>query len=145
VFTAEKTIRRTLRQLIVSSGFKSIIASKVIGRFNGVYQLVDAWELYDPQHRKLTDVVSANDIKIIKEAAQKRNKLIHGEQVFKLDLCKEETKKVIEALDNIKRQFDTEYGYSGWTNIAVRKVSSLHIDPKVLSKNNSSNKQKSKQ
>jgi hypothetical protein len=30
VFTAEKTIRRTLRQLIVSAGFKSTIANKII-------------------------------------------------------------------------------------------------------------------
>lgn len=131
VFTAEKTIRRTLRQLIVSAGFKSIIANKIIKRLNGVYQLVDAWELYDPQHRKLTEVVSVADIQIIKEAAQKRNKLIHGEQVFKLDLCRDETKKVLDALDRIKGKFDQVYNYSGWTNISKRKVSKLHTDPKV--------------
>ncbi len=131
VFTAEKTIRRTLRQLIVSAGFKSIIANKIIKRLNGVYQLVDAWELYDPQHRKLTEVVSVADIQIIKEAAQKRNKLIHGEQVFKLDLCRDETKKVLDALDRIKSKFDQVYNYSGWTNISTRKVSKLHTDPKV--------------
>jgi uncharacterized protein YutE (UPF0331/DUF86 family) len=131
VFTAEKTIRRTLRQLIVSAGFKSTIANKIIKRFNGVYQLIDAWELYDPKHRKLTDIVAAADIQIIKEAAQKRNKLIHGEQVFKLDLCKAETEKVLKAFDRIKVKFDQEYNYSGWTNISTRKVSTLHSDPRV--------------
>jgi len=131
VFTAEKTIRRTLRQLIVSAGFKSTISNKIIKRFNGVYQLIDAWELFDPKHRKLTDIVFAADIQIIKEAAQKRNKLIHGEQVFKLDLCKAETEKVLKALDRIKVKFDQEYNYSGWTNISTRKVSTLHSDPRV--------------
>ncbi len=131
VFTAEKTVRRTLRQLIVSSGFKSTIANKIISRLSGIYQLVEAWEIYDPQHRKLTKIVKSNDIEIIKLAAQKRNKLIHGEQVFKLELCKEETLKVIRALDNIKNCFDEEYGYSGWTNISTRKISMLHKDPKI--------------
>lgn len=140
VFTAEKTIRRTLRQLIVSTGFKSVIANKIIGRYNGVFQLIDAWELYDPQHRKLTAVVSAADIQTIKDAAQKRNKLIHGEQVFKLDLCKDETKKVLTALDKIKKQFDQEYGYSGWTNISVRKTSVLHTDPKLKNRSQTNSK-----
>ncbi len=135
VFTAEKTIRRTLRQLIVSAGFKSTIANKIIGRINGIYQLIEAWELYDPQHRKLTDIVKATYIQTIKEAAQIRNKLIHGEQVFKLDLCKDVTQKVLSALDKIKNVFDSEYGYSGWTNISIRKKSSLHIDPKVKTTN----------
>ncbi len=131
VFTAEKTIRRTLRQLIVSAGFKSIIANKIIKRLNGIYQLVDSWELFDPKHRKLTDFVEVVDIQTIKEAAQMRNKLIHGEQVFGTDLCKNETEKELEALDRIKDIFDQEYGYSGWTNISTRKVSTLHNDPKV--------------
>jgi len=131
VFTAEKTIRRTLRQLIISAGFKSIIANKIIRRLNGLYQLIDAWELYDPEHRKLSDIVMQEDIRTIKETAQKRNKLIHGEQVFKLELCKDETIKVLEALDRIKTEFDNEYGYSGWTNISTRKISNLHNDPKV--------------
>ena len=134
VFTTEKTLRRTLRQLIVSAGFKSTIANKIIKQFKGVYQLVDAWELYDPQHRKLSKVVDKRDIQTIKEAAQKRNKLIHGEQVFKLDMCKDETLKVLEALDRIKYKFDQEYNYSGWTNISTRKVSTLHTDPKVKMK-----------
>lgn len=131
VFTAEKTIRRTLRQLIVSAGFKSLIANKIIRRFNGLYQLIDAWEYYDPQHRKLNNVVSQNDIKTIQDAAQMRNKLIHGEQVFRLDLCKEITQNVMVALDHIKIQLDLEYGYSGWTNISSRRVSKLHSDPKI--------------
>lgn len=131
VFTAEKTIRRTLKQLIISAGFKSTIAFKIIKRLNGIHQLIDAWEIYDPKHRKLSDIVGTNNIKTIKEAAQKRNKLIHGEQVFKLDLCKDETKKVLDTLDKIKNKFDQEYNYSGWTNISARKVSKLHVDPKV--------------
>ena len=131
VFTAEKTIRRTLRQLIVSTGFKSTMADKIIRRMNGIFQLVDAWELYEPKHRKLIEVVTPADIQIIKGAAQKRNKLIHGEQVFSLNICKGETQKVLEALDRVKLKFDQEYNYSGWEVAKGRKVSMLHTDPKV--------------
>ena len=131
VFTAEKTIRRTLRQLMVSAGFKSSIVNKMIRRLNGINQLIDAWELYDPKHRKLTEIVAPIDIQTIKEAASKRNRLIHGEQVFKLDLCKDQTRKVLESLDKIKDIFDNEYNYSGWAKISTRKVSKLHIDPKI--------------
>lgn len=131
VFTAEKTIRRTLQQLIISSGFKSVIANKIIKRLNGIYQLIDAWEIYDPHHRKLSEIIDVNDIKTIKEAAQKRNKLIHGERVFNLEVYKKETKEVLNALNRIKNKFDNEYNYSGWTNISIRKISKLHLDPKV--------------
>lgn len=131
VFTAEKTLRRTLQQLIISSGFKSTIAKKIIKRFNGIYQLIEAWDIYDPHHRKLSEIIGIDDIKTIKEAAQKRNKLIHGERVFNLETYKEETKRVLEALNRIKIKFDNEYNYSGWTNIATRKISKLHLDPKV--------------
>lgn len=133
VFTVEKTMRRTLRQLIVSAGFKSVIANKIIKKLNGIYQVCDAWELYDPLHRKITAVVPNDSIRIIKEASQKRNKMIHGEKVFKSEICEEETKKVLKALDEIKTHFDLSYGYSGWTNVSIRRKSALHLDPKIKS------------
>ena len=89
------------------------------------------WEIYDPNHRKLSEILSANDIMVIREAAKMRNNLVHGEGVYNLNICKEETKKVLNTLNNIKIKFDSEYGYYGWSNIAVRKISVLHSNPKV--------------
>lgn len=131
VFTAEKTIRRTLRQLVVSAGFTSIYANKIIKSIRGLKDLIDSWEIYDPKNQKLSDVVDKIDLQTIRDAAQMRNKLVHGERVYKLDLCKVETEKVLSALDNIKIKFDSEYGYSGWTKSSSRKTSKLHKDPKV--------------
>ncbi|HEY9220918.1 MAG TPA: hypothetical protein VIO43_04980 [Lutibacter sp.] len=131
VFTAEKTFRRTLRQLVVSAGFKSIIADKIMKCHRGLSQIIDAWEIFDPHHRKLGIIIRSEDLFTIKDAAQKRNKLVHGEKVFKLSDCKEDTVKVLEALDRIKNTFDIEYGYSGWKTAKSRKVSVLHIDSKV--------------
>jgi uncharacterized protein YutE (UPF0331/DUF86 family) len=131
VFTAEKTIRRTLKQLIISAGFKSDISKLIIRKIRGIHSLIEAWEIYEPQHRKLSEVVSKSDIQTIERAAEKRNKLVHGERVYGLDVCKNETKKVLEALDRIKTKFEQSYGYSGWTKISIRKKSKLHIDPKV--------------
>lgn len=131
VFTAEKTLRRTLKQLIVSSGFKSSISNKIIKKLGGIYPVCNAWELYDPEHRKIETVVSNDAIRIIKEAAQKRNKMIHGEKVFKPEVCKAETKKVLKALKEVKDSFDKEYGYSGWTKVSIRRKSLLHLNSKV--------------
>ena len=61
VFTIEKTLRRTLRQLIVSAGFTSAMADKVIRNLRGLDAIKTGWELYDPHHRKLLDMISDAD------------------------------------------------------------------------------------
>jgi hypothetical protein len=129
-FTAEKTIRRTLRQLVVSAGFKSTIADKILNNIRGLEALKKNWEFYEPNHMKLTDIISSEDWKIIKDNSERRNDLVHGTRVFSLSLCKTETTKNIAALSNLKRTFDNTYGYSGWTKTAIRKHSKLHTDPK---------------
>jgi hypothetical protein len=131
VFTVEKTLRRTFRQLVVSSGFKSEIADKILKQSNGINKLMDNWQFYDPKHRKFTEIVSNKNVKTIKESATMRNKLIHGEKVYSLDVCKSETENVLKTLQEIKECLDNEYGYSGWETAKARKVSKLHIDPKV--------------
>ena len=131
VFTVEKTLRRTFRQLVVSSGFKSTIADKIVIQSNGLDRLIKNWEIYDPNHRKFSTLISNGEIKTIKEAASMRNKLIHGEKVFSLEIYKKETKNVLNALEKIKNSFEKEYGYSGWETAKGRKNSKLHIDPKV--------------
>lgn len=129
VFTVEKTLRRTLRQLIVSAGFRSTISEKIVKDLRGLDSIKKAWEFYDASHRLLPDVVGNADWKKFQDAATMRNKLIHGERVYKLDDCQQHAADVLAALDRVKAILDREYGYSGWEKLRIRKRSRLHIEP----------------
>lgn len=131
MFTVEKTIRRTLRQIVVSAGFASKEADKIISNLRGLDALKTAWELYEPNNKKLTELVPTSDWKQFKDAALMRNKMVHGERVYELDTCKREANNVLVALDRMKSTFDSRYGYSGWDTHAKRIKPQLHVDPKV--------------
>ena len=130
VFTVEKTLRRTLRQLIVSAGFISRHADKIVKKFSGLESIKDNWELYDPEHRKLTTILNQKDWQIIFDAYKKRNDLVHGNRVYNLELCHKLSKQVLDSLDNIKKTLDDNYRYSGWTRGKMRRKSKLHQDSK---------------
>ena len=131
VFTAEKTLRRTLRQLVVSAGFISKMADRICGNLRGLDAVKSAWEIYDPKHRKLLDIFTEADWKVLKDASEMRNKLVHGERVYSLASCRSTAMEVLASLGNIKAALDAEYGYSGWVRGKVRRQSQLHKDPKV--------------
>ncbi|MEE4384617.1 MAG: hypothetical protein V2J02_21690 [Pseudomonadales bacterium] len=131
VFTVERTLRRTLRQLVVSAGFASKYADKIVGGLRGLDAVKNSWEIYDPQHKPLTEIVAIADWSTFKSAAEKRNKMIHGERVYELETCKREAEAVLDALGRLKAGFDARYGYSGWERFAARQKSRLHVDPKV--------------
>ena len=129
-FTVEKTLRRTLRQLVVSAGFRSADAEKIVKGLGGLERLKDAWALYDPKHRGLPSIIG-QDWAVFAETSKMRNKLVHGERVYKLAECQEQALKTLQALDRLKFTLEAEYGYSGWERLKVRKVANLHRDPKV--------------
>ena len=131
VFTAEKTLRRTLRQLVVSAGFISKYADRIVSNLNGIEAIKKAWELYDPKHERLTSVLDSSDWQIIAESAKERNELVHGVRVYSLDHCAARTKAVLKALGNIRKCMKARYGYDGWRRGTVRKVSMLHKDTRV--------------
>lgn len=131
MFTVEKTFRRTLRQIVVSAGFASKYADKIVGNLRGLDALKKAWELYEPNNTQLSDIIPPVDWKLFKDAAEMRNKMVHGERVYGLETCKNECTKVLEALDRLKVDFDGRYGYSGWVTASARVKSRLHSDPKV--------------
>jgi transaldolase len=131
VFTAEKTLRRTLRQIVVSAGFISRIADRIMSGLRGLDSVKNGWDIYDPKHRKLSDLLQASDWHAIKVAAEMRNKLVHGERVYSVDACRLAATDALRALDNIKTVLDVEYGYSGWTTAKSRRASTLHSDPKI--------------
>lgn len=130
-FTVEKTLRRTLRQIIVSAGFKSIIADKVIRGHGGLQKLKEGWELYDPKHRPLLSIISVADWSIFQTTSTMRNKMVHGERVYNLADCRKQAIDALAALDRVKAAFDAEYGYSGWNTHSARRSSHLHKDPKI--------------
>jgi hypothetical protein len=130
-FTVEKTLRRTLRQLVVSSGFTSTAADRLVGNLRGLEAVKNSWDIYDPLHRKLTDLLAQPDWKLFKNSAEMRNKMVHGERVYDLAVCKKQAQETLMALDRVKIFFDKEYGYSGWTTTSKRLKSRLHVDPKV--------------
>ena len=131
VFTVEKMFRRTLRQIIVSAGFTSKAADKLIGSANGLNALKDRWIIYEPNHRSLVEIIGNKDWQQIDALATMRNRLIHGVRVYEPEECKEKAEQLLFTLDNIKQILDETYGYSGWERLSVRKKSKLHIDPKI--------------
>lgn len=128
-FTIEKTLRRTLRHIVVSCGFQSKMAEKIVEGLRGLDAIKRAWELYDPHHRSLPIVVGNNDWATFHETASMRNKLVHGERVYDLAHCQRQANDALAALDRLKATLDTVYGYSGWERLRVRKISRLHTDP----------------
>lgn len=130
-FTVEKTLRRTLRQIIVSAGFKSKVADKIVSGHGGLKKLKEAWELYDPKHRPLSSIMTAADWNTFQTTATMRNKMVHGERVYALAECRRQANDTLAALDQTKAALDAEYGYSGWATHKSRKTSHLHKDPKV--------------
>lgn len=131
MFTVEKTLRRTLRQIVVSAGFASKYADKIVGNLRGLDALKKAWELYEPNHVQLLSIIPQADWQTFKVAAEMRNKMVHGERVYELETCRKEAEEVLDALDRLKTDFDTRYGYSGWSTYSARVKSRLHADPKV--------------
>lgn len=128
-FTVEKTLRRTLRHLAVSAGFRSTMAEKIVKDLRGLDAIKKAWEFYDPTHRNLPAIVGNAEWQAFQGAATMRNKLIHGERVYKLAECQTQAADALAALNRAKAVLDREYGYSGWERLKVRKKSRLHIDP----------------
>ena len=100
-------------------------------QLKGLDAIKEAWELYEPNNKKLTEILSPTDWKTIKDGSLMRNLMIHGVEVFALNKCENKTNEILAALDNIKSQLDLIYNYSGWTPHKKRIRNRLHFDPKV--------------
>lgn len=61
MFTVEKTLRRTLRQIVVSAGFASKYADKIVGNLRGLDALKKAWEIYEPSNVQLSSIIPSAD------------------------------------------------------------------------------------
>ncbi len=131
VFTAERLLRRTLVQLVVSAGFTSKDAFRVVQRLNGLVAVKDSWILYDPKGRTLVQVIGNPTWQMIREAAKIRNDMVHGMRTHSQGTCKRKAHELIDAIDTLKDQLKATYDFDGWGMHRKRRVSALHSDPKV--------------
>ena len=129
VFTVEKTLRRTLKELIVRAGFISSHAKKLSRGMRGLGTVKENWAFYDPQHRSLTELLPPIHWQTVQTAVQMRNDMVHGERVYKTQQCIDSAEAVLVAIKEFMRTFDREYNYSGWTKHRTRTKSGLHLVP----------------
>ena len=130
VFTIEQTLRRTVHQLIVSTGFTTEMTKKLLSR-SGIGMIKDNWNFYDPKNRGLVEIIENDNWNKIITCSRMRNDFAHGSAVYSLEKCKNETEDLLNILDQVKQILYDTYGFSGWERLAVRSKSSLHNDPKV--------------
>jgi len=131
MFTAERLLRRTLIQLVISAGFTNGRAFQVVSRFNGIAAVKDAWSLYDRHGRGLVEVIGNANWKVLQGAAKMRNEMVHGSVTYSQKKCKSRAIEVISVIDAMKDKLHKAYGYHGWGGLKKRIVSALHTDPKV--------------
>ena len=131
MFTAEKTLYRTLRQLVVSSGFPSVQADVLMSKFKGIDNLKAVWSCFDPKHEKLSDFIKQGTLKSIADAQTMRNKLVHGVAVYSEANCQVAANDVLTPLDDLRETLNQRYGFDGWSAMTRRMKSSLHADPRV--------------
>ena len=131
VFTLEKTLFRTLRQLVVSAGFPSVQADDLMAKFRGIENIKQVWACFDPLHEGMSSFVPQTTLQKISTAQKKRNDLVHGKKVFKLSDCRQTTEEVLQALDEVRTLLEARYGFDGWSKMKRRIKSTLHADPRV--------------
>ena len=135
VFTFEKTIHRTLKQLIISSGFTNKDADKLLKRLQGFKSQKEIWSCFDPNGKTLPVIIGNKHWQYIEPAVTMRNRMVHGSHAYNLNKCKEMAKNILNLIDDTIVAFNNEYNYDGWSTIKIRRKSTLHSDPKVNIKN----------
>ncbi len=134
VFTFEKVIHRTLKQLIVSSGFRNADAEMLMKHFQGFRKQAEIWSCFDPSGQKVVDVISSKNWQFVHDAVKMRNQLVHGARVYDLEACSLMARNILALLDDTVKSFNEKYGFDGWSKVSVRRRSNLHTDPKVVLK-----------
>lgn len=128
VFTFEKTLRRALRFCAVSRGFTSKHAEMMFKNM-GFKDLKEVWHCFDKQHRSLPDFIGNIKWQHIPPAVTMRNKLAHGERVYKLVECKLVAENVLVTLNEFRTKLQAEIQFDGWSRLPVRRKSALQWLP----------------
>jgi len=65
VFTMEKVLQRTLKQLVISSGFTSKATNILMEQIRGAHSIKDVWSCFDPEGIDLPIIIGkANWLRI---------------------------------------------------------------------------------
>ena len=131
VFTFEKILHRTLKQLMISAGFRSIDANLLLTKTKGLSNQKEIWPIFEPNNRKLPDIIGNTYWQHIGKAVKMRNNLVHGARVYNLAECMDTANQIVTLLDKTVDVFQKEYNYDGWSRVSVRIKAVLHSDPKV--------------
>jgi hypothetical protein len=124
VFSFEKTMRRALLYFAVARGFTSKQAQHLIGK-RGFHDLKDMWSCFDPKYRSLPQLVGAAAWQQVANAVTMRNKLVHGERVYKLTECKDAAERVLTALCLLRGVLKADVGFEGWSRLPTRRKAAL--------------------
>ena len=130
VFSFEKTLRRALRFCAVSRGFTSKHAEILFDNM-GFKDLKEIWPCFDKQHRLLPEFIGNAKWQHIQPAVTMRNKLAHGERVYKLADCKLAAEMVLEALNEFRANLQAEIQFDGWSRLPVRRKAALQWLPLI--------------
>lgn len=120
-FTFEKTVYRTLRRLIVSSGLSGTDADNLLKHLRGLEKYKQVWSVFDSKSRTLPDIIGNEHWQHVKEASKMRNALVHGRKVYKLERCEKMAENMLGSIDRAVTIFKEEYNYCGWVDGNVRK------------------------
>lgn len=127
VFTFEKTLRRSLKYCIVARGFTSKHSEEILGR-RGFQDLTKLWPCFAPTHETLAAFVG-DRWQHVQPAVTMRNKLVHGERVYKLADCGAAANQVLDALIDFRSQLAAEVGFDGWSRVKVRRAAKVEWNP----------------
>lgn len=124
VFTLEKTIRRSLKIAIHARGFSMKQSGRLIEK-KGFDDLKNIWDIFEKNYRPLPVFIGIRDWQFVPEAVRRRNKLVHGTMVYKLEECKQYAEHVLSALKSLRQQVIKEYGTDPWTRQTGRRKPKL--------------------
>lgn len=122
VFTFEKTVRRMLRFFAVRRGFTSK-QSEVLFCKMGFGQLKEVWPCFEAENRTLPAMVGEKIWQNVPASVSMRNKIVHGEQVFKLATCRLQAQYMLAALDALRNNALQDTNFDGWSRLPVRRKS----------------------
>ena len=124
VFSFEKTLKRALRCCAIRRGFTSKQADTLF-KNKGFNDLKEIWTCYSPDYRPLHEFIDPVKWQHVPPAVTMRNKLAHGERVYKLTDCEISANQVLDALIDFRNKLLTEIKFDGWARVPTRRNPAL--------------------
>jgi len=132
VFVFEKAAKRGLRYFALARGFSSGQADRLFHNF-GFQNAKNAWPVYERNYVELADATGPN-WQHVPPAVAKRNKLVHGAQVFDLDECRDLALKVFDATQDLRNWVEAHHSIDVWATLPRRLNPSLIWDGSLRNK-----------